>query len=366
MRDNVYSAGMRKEAGFTLVEVAIILTVLGLVLGPFFGYLSSQYLKRNLIQQHDRREAIMSALAVFVAENDRYPCPANPGLGPTSVDFGVENCSVISSGSMVNNIRAFDGNLSMLASSFNRQVYVGALPVATLRLPPNFIANGDGWKYFYVISANLMSTGTNSVGAITVFVDSDKDNITGVDDSGTVLDPGDARLNNVHFVVVDPGKLGRGAYAYEGVLGGFLCDNTLAGDYRNCSFSVDGTNLTEFRDMQFSDSGDVNSPNYYDDFIFYSLAMDETTYWEIQDNINQDGTVNITTRADGNVGIGTTMPRERMHVVGGNLRVNGTESGGSVSIEDIEANDASVDLPNGGLDAGKMLGTRDGFYYNTP
>lgn len=82
----------KKSAGFSLIELAIIMTIVGL----FVATAAQTY---RLYQQEtargtnfDRKKTIEVALGRFMALNGRLPCPADPSLPIGHPDGGRENC----------------------------------------------------------------------------------------------------------------------------------------------------------------------------------------------------------------------------------------------------------------------------------
>ncbi|MFY9329379.1 MAG: type II secretion system protein [Georgfuchsia sp.] len=106
--------GPNQARGFTLAELAVVLVIIGLLLGGLFMPLSAQ---REAQAQRDTEKTLASAMDAilgFAAANRRLPCPA------TSTSNGQENFATGSDAS--------DGNCS--------NFYDGFLPAATLGLSP--------------------------------------------------------------------------------------------------------------------------------------------------------------------------------------------------------------------------------------
>ena len=74
----------RKHAGFTLVEMAIVLVILGFVLGALLLPLQAQRSQVALAQTNATLEAAKLALLGYAQQQGRLPCPAN------AVSFGRE------------------------------------------------------------------------------------------------------------------------------------------------------------------------------------------------------------------------------------------------------------------------------------
>ena len=76
------------QAGFSLLELAIVLTVLGLI-GSFSLPLLMAHMKRTaLLKTKENQAYAVTAIAAFVEKNHRFPCPAIPAGKGSS--FGVE------------------------------------------------------------------------------------------------------------------------------------------------------------------------------------------------------------------------------------------------------------------------------------
>jgi prepilin-type N-terminal cleavage/methylation domain-containing protein len=77
------SAG-RTARGFTLTELAVVLAIVGLLLGSVMYTLSAQVDQRNFNETRKRLEEAKELLLAFAVANGRLPCPAvgSSGLEP--------------------------------------------------------------------------------------------------------------------------------------------------------------------------------------------------------------------------------------------------------------------------------------------
>src|SRR5690606_4728308 len=77
------SALGKNESGFTLIEMAIFLLILGLVTGAFFAYYTT--MQQNDIRNvtHVKQRRIAFSLGAFVQSHGRLPCPGRPDATPT-------------------------------------------------------------------------------------------------------------------------------------------------------------------------------------------------------------------------------------------------------------------------------------------
>ena len=98
--------------GFTLIEMAVVLMIVGLLLGGLLPTISAQIQQQRVNETLKQLSEIQQALIGFTVINGRLPCPA------TSTSNGVESPST-------------GGN----CTSFSNGSFVGFVPAATLGLP---------------------------------------------------------------------------------------------------------------------------------------------------------------------------------------------------------------------------------------
>ncbi|MCR4303058.1 MAG: type II secretion system GspH family protein [Gallionella sp.] len=88
----------QRQTGFTLVEMAIVLMIVGLLLGGLLVPLSAQMEQRNITETRKSLDEIQQALIGFAIINGRLPCPADgtiPTIPGVSNGVGVENPSCL-------------------------------------------------------------------------------------------------------------------------------------------------------------------------------------------------------------------------------------------------------------------------------
>ena len=84
---------MRQQRGFTLVELAISMVILGLVLTGFALALSQQVQQRQLTDTRTALQQANDAIVAFVVANGRLPCPAVVGSNGQESMTGVGQCT---------------------------------------------------------------------------------------------------------------------------------------------------------------------------------------------------------------------------------------------------------------------------------
>ncbi len=168
----MHSATSCQQHGFTLIEVAIVLVIMGFILGGLFAPLSTQYENSRRSESNETLKQIVDALYGYALVNGRLPCPDSNGNGQENLSGN--NCAALG----------------------------GSLPWTTL-------ANGqnDAWgqNFGYRIAADFADTvdGTGC-GTITPGVSFElcsTGNITILDQSG-----GNLVAQNIPAVIFSTGK----------------------------------------------------------------------------------------------------------------------------------------------------------------
>jgi prepilin-type N-terminal cleavage/methylation domain-containing protein len=80
--------------GFTLVEMAIVLMIVGLLLGGLLVPLSAQMDQRNISDTQKAMSEIKEALIGYALANGRLPCPAKPTIATGTTNAGVADCTL--------------------------------------------------------------------------------------------------------------------------------------------------------------------------------------------------------------------------------------------------------------------------------
>ncbi len=296
----------RNEAGFSLIELSIVMIIGGTLLAAALGFYQAKIQQTRLDKTNDNRHAIQKAIVDFITDDplitddyagQRYPCPADPDLAPGAANFGVEQ-TVTANGTckVVGGIQKVTG--------VGGDVFIGALPVVTLGLGGNMAYDVYKNKYTYAVS--------DKVSQFKTMVNADA---TG---SIRILDAsGGTMINSAQFIVLSHGKNGSGANALQG---GKIACPTKGKDPENCN--NDGV----FLSMEINEGDEAN---YYDDYAFMTLGDDVNDGWMQSTDTTQ---MHIITKNSGNMGVGVSgrAPTEKLEVVGGNIKTD----------EDVEAGNA--------------------------
>ncbi len=151
---------MNKQWGFTLIEMAVVLMIVGLLLAGLVPTLSSQMEQRQVNETRKQLDEIQQAMIGFAIANGRLPCPAFP---PSNGQESFATSPTV-------------GNASNgICSNF----YNGFVPAAALGIMP-VDAQGymlDGWNnriryavvdYNPIVVVNTTFTSTNGMQSATM------------------------------------------------------------------------------------------------------------------------------------------------------------------------------------------------------
>jgi len=316
----------KNESGFSLIELAIVTVIFGFVVSTVAYVMSIQMGQSGRLDTLKSLRTSHTAINEFLAVTGRYPCPADPSLGPGDPLHGREVCAA-PFGAVV---RTQSVGVDRDNDTTDDFVLIGSVPFATLIDPDNDPQTDDGimesrwisphtvdgWdrKLTYAVTENLTATPTyNDLwGAIKV-EDEDGDSVT---------EP----PNSTHFVLVSHGENLRGSYSWDGVAptGDLSCVPlalpppgpppppvpTNLNETENCD-NVDGKFVKGLRNT---------SPfSFNDDFIRFQ-NMQITALWRIVGAVGPQ-TAPIFQAANlnpGRVGINVENPQQQLHV-GGSL-----------------------------------------------
>jgi len=78
------------QRGFTLLEMALVLTVVGLLIGGGLLAVGPLIDKTNTTKTNTNMDQVENALELFVIRNARLPCPADGSLPAANANYGLE------------------------------------------------------------------------------------------------------------------------------------------------------------------------------------------------------------------------------------------------------------------------------------
>lgn len=201
-------------AGFSLVEMAIVLAIVGLLLGGLIPTLSAQMESQRINETRKQLDEIQQALVGYAIINGRLPCPAKATLASGLANAG-EEATTGNTCACVNSSDSTVADTSALACTGT--TVTGVLPWVTLG-----IKETDAWerRYTYRVTthfadqiANAYVWGCGSpepTAASFTLCSPGVPYVRSADSGGTDV------ANNVPAIFLSHGKNGAGAYLSNG------------------------------------------------------------------------------------------------------------------------------------------------------
>lgn len=148
-RSLVASARHCLQRGFSLVEIAVVLVIVGLALGAGIAIFQSRVEQAQIETTRTRAEAVRQALVAYVARTYRMPCPAAPGIVSGAANYNVEMGAGVggartctNGAGLVNNV----GGVAPLGASR------GTVPCTTLGLTEEACTDAWGGRFTYFVT----------------------------------------------------------------------------------------------------------------------------------------------------------------------------------------------------------------------
>lgn len=285
------------EAGFSLIELAIVMVIISLLVLPLIRYYDLYRVNKAMGDTKDKQIALNTAINEFYGANGRYPCPSDRSLGFGDPGHGKELCPETAA-LAPNSCSAGNGYCHVNTGS--DRAMIGSIPYVTLDIP--YSRTLDGWNrnMSYVVSEDLAI-----IPAGTEF---------NPNNSNVVLNAFDEDGNPIivkhHGLIISHGPNGAGSYDSYGVRTPCLLD---VYEGENCN-----DNNATFVQRKDNGASLGNNDGYYDDLVAPS-SWNSSSVWEFDDPDDDPDTANdnVVAVVPGNLGVGTKTPTEKLEVVGG-------------------------------------------------
>jgi len=258
------------ERGFTLIEIAVVLVILGLLFTLLAGVATSLLAQQKRELTRNRLAGVEAAMTLFVSQNQRLPCPADGTQVSGALNAGTETWGggVCNPATQVNGVvpwRALGLAEQDITDGWgNRMTYRAAPPLVAVSAM-NF-TNCDPGGSSAAIAGVCNATCTNASfpgsctppQAATVNKGLLVKNLAGA----TVMDPTVNPSTGAAYVVISHGENGAGAYSSQGILQAGNGSGGVAEEAKNFANTALGAGTYYVDDFAV-----YTTPGYFDDFV---------------------------------------------------------------------------------------------------
>lgn len=309
----------RQDRGFTLVEMAMVIIIIGVAIaagGPFY----SSYMKKKAFEKtKENIEEISGAIGDFRALYGRYPCPSSLTDPRNSNTYGHEPVTTCTdttqavgdcTGGVCIQQSIRDVN-SDPAITDRPRVRVGWIPFRELNIPEDDAFDSYGNRLLYAVTERLAVSATFAMdqGGIEVLNDQ---NQTALGDPTPTLN----RAGSAHFILLSGGRDGAGAYTKEGVR--LPCPPVGSFEQQNSTCAIGpGSANSIFRMALANDS--VGVTTHFDDQMSY-FTKEEVPLW--QKSTVDDRDIHAKNAGDVGVYMGPASNVADRFEVGGDIQID--------------------------------------------
>lgn len=248
---------MGRSGGYSLVETAVAMTLVGLALGAYLQHFTAQHERARYETTQKRLEAVRTALTAYAAQKGHLPCPQSPetAISPTFRKSRFSSRKEDEAGTSCGpdalppkGVVVFTSNKPSPGKTME-EVWTGALPARDLRLNDEQTYDGWGRLFTYAVSSSLTLPDSLRKNPLPPGI------ITVEDAFGNSLLP---TPNTGRYAVVSHGPTGAGGWAKEG--GRKPCGTKKTLDSKNCDDDA------AFVSAPYAPSG---GKKFFDDLIIF-------------------------------------------------------------------------------------------------
>lgn len=239
--------------GFSLLEISIVLLIISTIIGASITIFTNSIAQKQEEVTRERMRVIQKTLLDYRRAFHAIPCPA---MLDQAIDSEIFGLGTVSSSANCPD----DGGTGYAPNYSDGDVYVGTVPVRTLKLPDEFMFDGWGRRFTYAVDDDV--TQLNAFSGIAV--DAAAGDITIQDNTGASI------TTAAIYAIVSHGENGHGAFPRVGGSRVRL-DSTNANEQNNCSCD-DSANFTAFNRTFVQgpyDEDPLNVDNNFDDIVLY-------------------------------------------------------------------------------------------------
>lgn len=222
----------KDDSGFTLLEIAISLVLVGLVIAALVPIYQQQRIQKNEDMLNQRMADVQSAIGGFRAVYGRYPRPMQTTATPGDLEYGHEIDAALSAAIPVNSCQ--DGVCKFASVIPGENILIGTMPFKKLELQEDEVYDRNLNRFTYAVTESLTDSATFTLtgGGISI-VDTVQAKIPPAPPVPLVDPP-----NTAHFILVTHGPNKAGGISRDGAIG-VGCASGSLDEQENC----DGDNV---------------------------------------------------------------------------------------------------------------------------
>lgn len=281
---------LKKISGFTLIEMAVVILVTGLIIASTTSYYGLYLKRENEKITNTNIKAVTDQVSAFRNINGRYPGPASLTLPRGNPDYGRENTTVCRNaakapGTCENGICIKSTSRDVdpaLPGNETVRVCVGTIPFRQLNLNEEYAFDAYGGRLLYAVTENLTDD---------ALFKADRGGIEVLKAQSNVSAFSAAEQGSAHFVILSHGANRAGSFTAEGTQ--LPCPATGA-ENTNCNNGPAAT----FRVAQTDMSNDNTA---FDDKINYYIR-EPIPLWQISSDPTANAQGDMILKPTGNLG----------------------------------------------------------------
>lgn len=349
--------------GFTLLEFAMSIVISGIIIASLLAAYKLSMKSAERESHIQIMNVAAESLDMYFVLRNRLPCPANPNLPVTDVNYGRANCTLPLTIARGRNVMPSDPPIDLNGDGDQDQIMIGMMPTFVCINPA--ISQADACpntqndrialntlsdtfrrqpidlgktRLTYVVSEIMSDASNNPVadfrmGSITVL--DEFDNYTG------------GNRDNAHYLLIDSGSNTCASIAQA--------RTTFAQAYETENENCDGDSIFTAGLLNLNENNAFF--DFFDDQLFFRSGMMNIMWQPI--SIAGAASSNVKTLASGNFGIRTRTPAFRLDVNGNALANNYIRS--SFICDDT----TSVCVQAQAMSNVSCIGNGNGFYIKT-
>lgn len=299
---------MKNSRGFTLLEMAIVVVILGIGVTAF-AYTYDIYLKQQRVEKTKTAvETVSRALSAYYSYNGHYPCPSSPKLVRGNPDYGYEAADKCATQAInIGNCGADGTCIEESVAEIDRpgtvfdhvrfRVRIGAVPFRVLNLDDSDVIDGYGNRITYAVTEHLAMNPADDpysqFGGGIIIKNSEGQNLQNETLFGESYIP-DSSIISGHYIVISHGENGSGAYTSSGTK---LPCPPAGPEFNNCDTGEPGASGKAIFIASQTEEG--KGADSFDDVTAY-FSESDNSLWQVSDS----DPLSIYSRALGNIGIG--------------------------------------------------------------